>query len=340
MKKTLIIGFSCLAAGLILLCVAIGMGATSQSHWREKLQLSDFHEIYQQDFHTVIIEADRAEITLRPGSQTEVTMKDVPEDFSVTTEDDILSITQKCKRKRFWHFFSLPNFYDLKTEITITLPEESYNAISISNKLGTIHMEQLTANTLTLEANCGDITLKNLDMGYSAITCNLGDIDLQQCDFSSRLSADLDCGNLSMDAITITDGLLVENHLGDLDLSRITCGFAGISLDCGDLEIQDYTETDKNVDSTITLNLGECQLKNATLYNADITNDCGDITVENTALCQSTNVTNALGDITLELKGTKQDYAILSHQGSSAGMENAVYADVDCGDLSISYTED
>lgn len=345
MKPWIIAGLCCMGAGLVLGTAAIAAGAFNQSRYLKNLDLIDQTDTPEEEFHSVIIDAEYADITIQPGETVSVEAKYIEADtYSVTVQDDILQIQQEYQWKNKWYrHFQLGPISVPRSKIIVTLPEESYQAIAVGASCGDCNISDLTASTISVDADCGKCVIQNVDAASCTVICNLGDVTIADSTIDGTAMLDADCGEITLEEMTIGNVCKVEADLGDVNLTDVTCGSSEITLDCGSLTMTDCTETDKDKDSTAALSLGDLNLKNCTLYQLSCELDCGSMDVRRTALYGNTVITADLGDIDLNLLGKKSDYNVISSFADSdySNSKNVVEiaGDSDMVDVSVSFTE-
>lgn len=345
MKPWIIAGLCCMGAGIVLSTAAIAAGALNPSRYVKKLDLIDQTDTPEEAFHSVIIDAEYADITIQPGETASVEAKYIDADtYSVTVQDDILQIQQKYQWKNSWYrHFQFGPISAPMSKITVTLPEESYQAIAVGADCGNCSISDLTASTISVDADCGKCVIENADTASCTVICNLGDVTISNSTIDGTAMLDADCGEITLEQTTIGNACKIEADLGDVNLTDVTCAWSEIALDCGSLSMTDCTETKKDEESTLTLSLGDLDLKNCTLYQLSCELNCGSMDARKTALYGKTTITAELGDIDLNLLGRRSDYNVISSFADSyhSDSENVVEiaGDSEAVDVSVSFTE-
>ncbi|MGN1403612.1 MAG: DUF4097 family beta strand repeat-containing protein [Ruminococcus sp.] len=345
MKPWIIAGLCCIGAGVVLSTAAIAAGALNPSRYVKKLDLTDQTDTPEEEFHSVIIDAEYADITIQPGETVSVEAEYIEADtYSVTVQDDMLQIQQKYQWKNSWYrHIQLGPISAPIPKITVTLPEESYQAIAVGTDCGKCSISGVEMSTLSIDADCGECTIQDVDAASCTIICELGDVTIDNSTISGTAMLDADCGEITLEQTTIGNACKIEADLGDVNLTDVSCAWSEITLDCGSLAMTDCKETDKDKDSTITLSLGDLDLKNCTLYQLSCELECGSMDAVSTALYGNTVITAELGDIDLNLLGRRSDYNVISSFADSyhSDSENVVEiaGDSDVVDISVSFTE-
>lgn len=352
MKPWIIVGLCCIGAGMICSAAGIAAGALNQERYLKKLDLVDKNDTITEQFHSVLIDADYAEVTVQPGDTASVTAKYIDDEtYSVTVENDVLQVQQKQKgfRDQWYRFVNIGSITVPTAKITVTLPEEKYQAIGVSANLGDCKITGLSVSTLSVDADCGMCTIQSVDAASCTVICNMGDMEISDSTVSGTATLDADCGKITLEqteiggACKVTNAMgdvrmtsvtcdsneieldcgkvtmeqtemngicKVTNAMGDVSLTSVTCGSSEMKLDCGALTLIDFQETNKTAKSSFTLDMGDMDVEDCVLYNADMTLNCGDLEVDHTPLYGDTKIDMDMGDLDLNLRGKKTDYSI------------------------------
>lgn len=342
MKPWIIAGLCCAGAGVIISVAAIAAGALNQSRYLKNLDLIDQTDTPEDPFHSVIIDAEYADVTIQSGETVSVKAEYMEADtYSVTVQDDMLQIQQKYQWKNSWYrHFRLGPISVPTAKIIVTLPDDAYQIISAASDYGDLKLSDLTASTVSADVDCGNCVIQNTDTASCTVSCDVGNITISDSTIDGTAMLDADCGDTALEQVQIGNVCHINADLGDVTLKDVTCASSEIDLDCGDLTMTDYKETEKHTESTITLSLGDMDLKNCTLYHLSCDMNCGSIDAKKTALYGNTVITSDLGDIDLNLLGKKSDYCVISSFSGdySTDSKNIVEIDGD-DDVNVSFTE-
>lgn len=344
-KPWIITGLCCLGASVICSTIAVASGALDRERYVEKLNLTDISDTITEPFSSVLVDAYDANIILKPGKSAEVDAESVSaSEYTVQIVDDTLQIEQKSKSKYPWNRrFQIGIITAPQAAITVTLPEGTYRTIAVSTGMGNCTAAGLTASTISMDVDCGTCSLESVTAASCTIDCDMGDCSISDSAVSGTAAISMDCGNLELSGVEIGKICRMENSMGDIDASNVTCGSSEATLDCGSLTLTNYVETDETEESTFTLDMGDMQLKKSVLYGADIALDCGDLKTDDTALNANTSISVDLGDIRLNLRGKSSDYQVLKTFTSNGEKNNGNVISIDADevtvDISVTFTE-
>lgn len=82
------------------------------------------------------------------------------------------------KKLPWYYHISFFNLSVPRAELVLTLPEETYEKISVQNSLGDVTVEQVAANALSLHLQCGDLRVSDLEGESLSLENNLGTFTL------------------------------------------------------------------------------------------------------------------------------------------------------------------
>ncbi len=338
MKPWIISGICCIGAGAILAVTGLACGALDGDRWAKKLDLTTIEYQPDESFHAIEVDTDFADVTIRKGNTASVIAENAERNnFSAEVKNGVLYVTQDYHQEN-WIVFSIRNINVYSANITITLPEKEYSSLSIHSAMGEITLSDIQSKDIEISADCGQISMKNTQSRYTSITCAMGDLDMTDCAQETNLFLDLDAGSAELRNITAGKIFSLENSMGDVELSDMTVGRSTIAMDCGNLELHGYTETQEDEKSTMGIDMGDCDIEDSTLYCLSAELDCGNFDAENTQLLNRTEIYTDMGDIDLELRGRKSDYVILSEFSSAPENKNTIRANTDVGDIDITFT--
>lgn len=346
MKPWIIAGLCCVGAGVILCTTAISVGALNQSRYISKLNLTDQTDTPDEAFTSVLVDVQKANVTIEKGDSVSVTATNIDTDhYSVSIQNNILQIHQEFRWTENWMSWIQIGPIGVPTaEITITLPESAYRAIGVSSDFGDCTIQDMETSTLTLETNTGNCTISNVVAESCTTSGDLGDLTLENSTINGTAMLQMDTGDMFLQQLDIRRVCSIESDLGNVELTDISCGSTDIALDCGNLDMTNVTETDADSKSALSLDLGDIVLDNCTLFqttceldtgdfttkhseltDTTLSTDCGDIETTDTALIDRTEITVDVGSIRLNLRGEESDYLVLnSFAGSSANSANNV----------------
>lgn len=249
---------------LFILGISYAGGSKDMVSHTEKTYVVD------EPFENIRVDATVCDVTLK---KTDGAFKAVcPEyktlDYTVIVEDNTLCIRQVDLR-RWYDFIGINLKYQ---EITLYLPEETYDALYIETDTGDITVpEDFSLNTATLvsdtgdidfaaatdeqcicETDTGDIFIHGIAPTLLDVDSITGDISLESIRDGSEYHIDADTGNIMLKDVvckTLTcrsstgdvnlDGVLSENYLqiftttGDIEIETSDAGSINIETDTG-----------------------------------------------------------------------------------------------------------
>lgn len=234
---------------------------------------------------SIKIESDAADIEIKnwENDTIKVLVYGEKETTKVSENNQQLNIHLKGKK--------CVGFCFLKTisRVEIYVPKYYENRISIINSFGDVKIEKLLktnidihtsfgdvfvsgANKIEVENNLGDIEIgyaEELEVKASAgdikideaknITAinNLGDIEIKKA--LDYINLSVDCGNVEIDELFLTQNSSIENNLGDIEINHTNEIYIDAKTDLGSVDV-------KNNMPSSSVRLG-------------IKNNCGDIEV-------------------------------------------------------------
>lgn len=165
---------------------------------------------YTSDIKLLPAEAERAKVVCREETKLK---------HSVTVEDGMLSVEHVDSRKWYEHIGINFNFEE-GSEITVYLPENEYDALSVSTDTGDVEISKsFNFNSVDISTSTGEVENYASASGKIRIKTSTGDIDVE----------DISCGTLELIVTT-----------GDIDASNISCeGECSVSVSTGSSELDD-----------------------------------------------------------------------------------------------------
>ncbi len=329
MKLHICLGICFCGAGLLLGGIGLAYNAYRAQNYTEQLSLTTRTEVLETPCHSVLVEAENADVIVRQGEQYTVQAENIVSDaFQIQAEDDILTIRQTESSYtdlhgwRQWvasHIQLNPFVQYPRATITITLPEDVYQMVGVSASLGTCHVSDLTASTLSIENDCGDVTLERVETKACTAALDLGDLQLTDVAVDGRLYLIQDAGDLTADVLTF-GALEVDSEMGDVTFT-----------DAVQTETQDG-------DAQLTLEMGDLTFRSSTLYRANLTLEMGNLMAQETAFLGDSYMDLEMGDVSLLLRGSPSAYAVVSDAyGGQA--ENTIYLNQEMGERTVRFTE-
>lgn len=121
----------------------------------------------------------------------------------VKLKNGTLSIKQPKKN------VNIKNLSDVKCDLTITVPKEGINAMSVSLDMGNIDMTGVIIGRLDIDADMGNIEGSALTVQNASFDADMGNIKIKSFDFKD-LSANADMGNIQISTDKDLSGYDIE----------------------------------------------------------------------------------------------------------------------------------
>ncbi|MBR4762440.1 MAG: DUF4097 family beta strand repeat protein [Clostridia bacterium] len=204
MKKSLIIGAILVITGITFIIGAVIHSGFDISKF-ETIIYTTITYAPEGDFNKIDIDTHTTDIVLKKsenGNCKIVCSESEHLKYSASIENGVLSIKTADSRKWYEYF----TVFSLKRPMTLYLPENQYDSITINSRAGDISLSgiictgditvnvstgdvilsDLTCNNLYTEGSTGDTTLKNtVASGSFNIRRSTGDVEFENSDASS-----------------------------------------------------------------------------------------------------------------------------------------------------------
>lgn len=254
---TLIILLLIIIIGLIVflvLCLTGKAGLPFLFNWSKKYTTVIIDEIYtSSEINNINVISQAGDVTFKESTDNQIRVVvcgKKAEDYQVSNNYGTLKVEQNANSNNHWF-----NFNSYIGDITIYLPNNYENEISIKINYGDCVLTSLENANIDIDSDCGDVklgTAKNIKIDSS-----LGDIKidtvLNKCNIESN------CGDIDIDNANIKEDSSIKSDLGDVKIKNVSDAYVDAKVDLGDIKIKN-----NNRHSEIILK---------------IDNDCGDIKV-------------------------------------------------------------
>ena len=223
-KQVWIAGIGCVAIGALLMGIGFATHAFDTQRYLESLNLEEKTIALEEEFSSVSFDTTyAADLTIRSSAADaySIQAKNLPADaLTVSVQEDTLQVHLNKKLPWYYHI----SFFNLsvpRAELVLTLPEETYEKISVQNSLGDVTVEQMAANALSLHLQCGDLRVSDLEGESLSLENNLGNIYAQHLTVSKSLSVEDHCGDITLKNIQAEQATQcsVQNNMGENTLS-------------------------------------------------------------------------------------------------------------------------
>lgn len=244
-------------------------------------------QTYDSSFQQVKVDADAADIDIKPSSDQKVRVVIYGDEDETTVDTDyqILSIVSKQEPCTFFCFSRKV------AKIEVYLPSNFDQLIEVHDAYGDVTIDEFLASNIVVEENCGAVLIKGGNQ--VKVDNDYGDVEIKRAnDIDIKESAgDVIIGKVS--------NATIRNSYGDIQIKEVL-NFLDIQEDCGDVEINRITlKQDSKISNSYgsirigytnevymdaKTDLGDVKIKQ-NFPKADVTlkldNSCGDIEVDN-----------------------------------------------------------
>ncbi len=218
----------------------------SQKYISNEYQISQY-------FNRIDIDVTTSDIEFVRSESSDCMVVCIDEDkvkHNVTVVNDTLTITMQDNREWYDHI-SLFSFGEMS--ITVHLPFEQYDFLSI-------------------ETNTGDITIPNFTFGEATVETDTGDVDFS-ANVLGELDISTDTGAIDFENIKARD-MKIESHTGDIVFNSTECSNVELETDTGDLFFDNAIATESIAIETHT---GDINFNNSDGKEIYIKTDTGDV---------------------------------------------------------------
>lgn len=192
-------------------------------------------------------------------------------EYIVLVEDGVLRISAMDMRK--WYDFIGINIGE--TEITVYLPEDTYESLYIETDTGDIEIPQdFSFDTAELATSTGDIDF-SATVTKSLITENsTGDTDIYGVS-PTQLECRSSTGDMALKDIHVSGDIHIQRSTGEITAVDVTCQNLTSQSSTGDVELTNVLAAGA---LQITTTTGEVEIKNCDADTVTINTDTGDVT--------------------------------------------------------------
>ncbi len=229
------------------------------------------------EFDNIDISVDEADVIFKPvdeGGARAVCVEREKVRHTVEVENGTLRIRAVDRRNPFDHL----SFFSKSLSITVYLPRNDFDNISIRTATGDVRFDSLTANEIKLKTSTGDIRVSSVDCaGTVSATVSTGDI---------RFTG-LNC-----------KGLTTEGNTGDITLDNCYAAVIAVKTSTGDVRFED-SDAEK---LTVRTSTGDVSgtLRTAKVFT--VNTSTGDVSVPHSSEGGSCEIKTSTGDIRIRIK--------------------------------------
>ena len=226
-----------IAAALILIGATLFTIVLAANGWDfknfDKAEYETVEHIVTDDFHSVDIVSDTADIRILPSEDGEVKIVSFEpkyEKLSVSVSDGVLKLNSKNDKKWYQHIFS----FSIKSPaFTVYLPKAEYAVLAINESTGDVEIaEGFTFGNMDISISTGDMKITSTVNELMKIKVSTGDITLEN---STVGSADLklSTGDLTVNALSVSEGFSHKSSTGKAKITDLTCKNFSSEADTG-----------------------------------------------------------------------------------------------------------
>lgn len=248
MRKSTIIWLS-IGGGLILLGALLFVIVMGANHWNfMKLGNVQYEtNTYELNdvFQNIRIHTDTADIELvkSEDGKTKVVCRETPKCKHITAVNDGTLAIELNDTRKWYDYISFFNFDT--TKITVYLPEDAYNDLTIKESTGKVTIpkgftfENLSIKTSTGDVNCNSSVSNLLEIKTSTGKINLSDLS------AGRIDLTVSTGNISASSIACAGEMRTRVSTGNVKLTDITCKNLISDGDTGNLTMKNVIAEEK-----------------------------------------------------------------------------------------------
>lgn len=330
MKKIYIVGIGFICAGVLF--SAIGTAGVifspqtskkAQQKFNKEYNITDVDNDYSkkesQEIENISIKIDgkASNVTIEKSSNDKCSVhaKNVCYDYyECSIENGTLVINDSAPKTLNMTFTTLGFTYGLKSsKISISLPENVYDSISITNDTGNIKIDDIECKSISLDSSTGDTELKNTSVkDNSVIDNNTGSLEIYKSDLKGNTEISVDTGDIIIDNCDIYNGNITSD-IGDIKVDESKfMEYLKCRSDTGSIKM---TSSDINCDSDFSVDVGS--------INLDTKNSCDDFDIR---------ITNDIGNSCIN--GEKKSF----YDGKN-NKKHTMTIKNDTGDVDVNFKE-
>lgn len=230
-------------AGLSVMTVS-AVQINKKNQQSQPVTASDFCKA--EDLHSVEIAVSYADIQIAPAGNGQVSLTLPDDTFTYTCENGVLKIQNQQNTGFFGVQFIDFGIVQQEKKITLSLPEQQYETITLSSGTGDMNLSGISAGTLTASVGTGDINLQSCTLSGMDIDSGTGSIRLNGSEIQSVSDIDLGTGDFNAEGCTLS-GIDIDSGTGNITMQdSVLLGNADIDCGTGDITmmlsgtIQDY----------------------------------------------------------------------------------------------------
>lgn len=211
------------------------------------------HKI-DDDFKNITIDVDTEDIIFLPSQDNMckvVFYEKASKKHTSIVENEALVIKYENEEKWYQNIFNFG-----KSKITVYLPKNEYNNLTIESTTGDIKLEnEFEFKSINIDLTTGDISLEKIQASEINLSITTGDMELDNINCSGNITLDsttgetelnnVNCKNLkststtgeiTLESVIATEKIHIERSTGDVEFDRMDAGEIFIETSTGDVE--------------------------------------------------------------------------------------------------------
>ena len=225
-----------IATVLVLLGLLFFAAIMTATSWDfQKLSTASYEtntHLLTEDFHDLLLETNTANICLslaEDGLPRVECYEKTNAKHTVSIENGRLSIRLSHTKK--WYEYISINFETPK--ITVYLPKDEYDTLSLKASTGNISVSNITAASLSLAVSTGKVTASKLNLqGELKLHVSTGRSFLTDVT-CQRLVSDGNTGDITLKNVIASERIEIERTTGDVTLDACDAAELDIETDTG-----------------------------------------------------------------------------------------------------------
>lgn len=272
MKKTkrplVIIALCLIGAGLLTCTGVMAVLGFDFSKLDNSVYIENTYE-FSQKITDIVIDIKTTDVKILPSSDENtkvICYEDTDDKHIASVENHTLTIT---KAKREWYEYLKLGFNFHTPDLTIYLPQSTYDSIRIDNSTGDTFMDSINAKNLEIECSTGDITLSNFEVFDLNLETSTGDIQLNNIT-AHNMEAEVSTGDVDINYTVCSGTMDIESSTGDITFNYSDADTITAETSTGDIigtlltAKTFYTETSTGDIDVPRTTGGRCELETST----------------------------------------------------------------------------
>ncbi len=226
----------------------------------------------QEEFKSITIVADTADIVLVPSEESSVTCyEETNAKHTVTVNDGTLTI--KIGNAKKWYQHIGINFGSPK--ITVCLPQGEYTSLSVNVSTGDVEVpKEFTFEGIDIAGSTGKVTNYASSSGLIKIKTSTGNINVSEVS-AGAVEVSVSTGKITASTITCEADMVIDVSTGKTALSGITCQNLRSSGNTGSIALENVVASQS---MAIERTTGDVTFKDSDAAELFVVTDTGDVT--------------------------------------------------------------